>query len=433
MLRTVLAEDNPVNQASARWHSRESAMSLTGEDRSILNIVEQYLQAGRALKSWWNNAELEGKQEQEFELERSLNRATRSRGFFGHALVQEQTVAIMGSVQDMLFDRVKIPADLARKDTEWTRQQLREFVLRYFMRVSSFRAPEAAVCDDEPAVSSWLSGISWCAAPEIVREGFGFSQLYYKTVGGEVGKFSDTSAIVDMREIGDKYEWIVLKVRIFNFSVPTRPFGAAGPELVFNLDEESYLVVSRDFILDQDRPAPDVLGAYGVGYAFIKSPKPGFLVFGPGEFAMAIELIEFRIAESGDISVHVVFVVNRPEAITNMPVDPVDWSFRLADRLSLGMATPLLNPLRAVMLRLRLRLGTFDPVYSYIGLMNLLTDGQSEEKLCISREQLDKRFLLQHFVQHYETMAGALFTWRQISDWLDSSALPRWVVTGRSS
>jgi len=426
-------EDSAVTQASAKQPGPKSANSLTGEDRLILDTVEQYLAAGLALKNWWKDVGLRGRSEETFVLERSFNRATNSYGFFSQARLQERTVAIMGNVQDMLFDRAKIPPQLVRQDTEWTQQQLREFVLRYFMRVSSFRPPEAAVDDDGSAVSSWLSRISWCAAPDIVREGFGFSQLYYKTLAGAVGKFSDTSAIVDMREIGDKYEWIVLKVRIFNFSVPVRPFGAARPELLFNLDEESYLVVSRDFILDRDRPAPGILAEYGVGYAFIKSPKSEFLAFGPGAFAMAIELIEFHMAESGDIHVHMVFVVNRPEAITSLTLDPVDWTFRLANLFSLGMASPLLDPLRAALSRLPLSVGTFDPVYSYIGLMKLLTDGLSEDKLCISKEQLDKRFLLQHFVQHYETLAGALFTWRQIRDWLDSSALPRWAVTGRSS
>jgi hypothetical protein len=413
--------------------TQATAMSLTSEDQAILNSVDQYLAAGLALKSWWKDAELNGEFEQQFELERSFNRAANSYGFFGHALVQDRTVAIMGNVQDMLFDRLKVSAQMAKEDMEWTREQLREFVLRYFMRVSSFRSPEAAVSDEDTDVSAWLSRISWCATPQIVREGFGFSQLYYKTVGGQIGKFSDTSAIVDMRDLGEKYEWIVLKVRIFNFSVPTHPFGMTGPELVFNLDEESYLVVSRDLILDRKQPAPGLLGEYGIGYAFIKAPRPGFLAFGPGEFTMAIELIEFRIAQSGDINVHMVFVVNRPEQIANMTFDPVDWSFRLVDLLSLGMASPLLNPIRRALSRLPLRLGTFDPVYSYIGFMNLLTNGQSEEKLCISREKLDKRFLLQHFMQHYQTLAGALFTWRQMSDWLDSSTLPRWVVTGRSS
>jgi hypothetical protein len=412
---------------------QEGGMSLTNEDREILNTVEQYLAAGVALKHWWEDTGVDDRVDQRFELERTLNRAARSYGFFAQAPVNNKMVPIMGSVQGMLYDRIKAPTQMAQAETEWTQQQLREFALRYFMRVASFRRPETIVCAEGAGAMSPLSRISWCDTPQILREGFGFSQLYYKTVNGEIGKFSNNSAIVDMRDIGAKYEWIVLKVRIFNFQVPTRPFGDTGPELMFNLDEESYVVISRDFVLDRNRPAPGILGEYGIGYAFLKSPGSGLLAFGPGKFAMAIQLIQFQILESGDINVNMVFVVNRPEQIANVPVEPVDWLFRLADLLSLGIAAPLLDPVRAAISHLPLRLGTIDPVCFYIELMNFLTRGQAAETLCISRDQLDRRFLVQHFMQHYETVVGALFTWRQICDWLDTAALPRWVITGRSS
>jgi hypothetical protein len=405
---------------------------LTREDQAILNSVDQYLAGGLALKRWWKDAEKQGKFEHRFELERTLNRPSNSYGFFDRATVEDADVPIMGNVQDMLLDRPKSPALMEQAEIEWTREQLREFVLHYFMRVSSFRGPEAVVSGDTGTISPWLKRVSWCDTPQDDREGFGFSQLYYKTVAGEIGKFADTSAIVDMRDIGDKYEWIVLKVRIFNFSVPTRPFGEGGPEVLLNLDEESYVVVSRDFILDKEKPAPEILGEYGIGYAFIKLQKPGFLAFGPGEFAIAMQLIQFQITETGDINVHMPFIVNRPTKVANLPIDPVDWAFRLADFLSLGMAAPILNPMRAALARLPLRLGTVDPVYGYIDFLNLLTNGQSRKKLCISKEQLNKKFLVQHFMQHYGTLAGALFTWRQIPDWLDSSKLPQWVVTGRN-
>ena len=405
---------------------------LTREDQAILNSVDQYLAGGLALKRWWKDAEKQGKFEHRFELERTLNRPSNSYGFFDHATVEDADVPIMGNVQDMLLDRPKAPALMEQAEIEWTREQLREFVLHYFMRVSSFRGPEAVVSGDTGTISPWLKRVSWCDTRQDDREGFGFSQLYYKTAAGEIGKFADTSAIVDMRDIGDKYEWIVLKVRIFNFSVPTRPFGEGGPEVLLNLDEESYVVVSRDFILDKEKPAPGILGEYGIGYAFIKSQKPGFLAFGPGEFAIAMQLIQFQITETGDINVHMPFIVNRPTKVASLPIDPVDWAFRLADFLSLGMAAPILNPMRAALARLPLRLGTVDPVYGYIDFLNLLTNGQSRKKLCISKEQLNKKFLVQHFMQHYGTLAGALFTWRQIPDWLDSSKLPQWVVTGRN-
>jgi hypothetical protein len=53
--------------------------------------------------------------------------------------------------------------------------------------------------------------------------------------------------------------------------------------------------------------------------------------------------------------------------------------------------------------------------------------------LCISRDDLEKEFLAQHFMQNYDLIVGSLQTWRQIPDWLDSAGLPEWVVKGVSA
>ena len=128
---------------------------------------------------------------------------------------------IMGNVQEMFYDQPRVPAEIRQPATEWLRLQLREFVLHYFMRVSSFRQPDAFVDCEHPAPEGLLGRLSWCTREETRRTGFGFSQLYYKLRDtGEVGKFvgDEQSAIVDLRQIGTKYEWIVAKVRIFDFS-----------------------------------------------------------------------------------------------------------------------------------------------------------------------------------------------------------------------
>ena len=417
--------DNQVNQASTA--------TLTKDDQVILDSVERYLADGLDLKRWWDATEPSNRFDQRFELTRTLNRPSESYGFFGQARLENKTVPIMGNVQDTFYDQPKVTPQTEKENAAWLKQQLREFALHYFMRVSSFRQPEVATSDSHSASPSWLTSLSMCPKPNPLREGFGFSQLYYKTMNGEIGKFSDQSAIIDVREIGTEYEWIVLKVKILNFTFKTKPLGEDGPEVTFDLDEESYLVMSSDLVLDQDAPAPGVAGRYGVGYAFIKSPKSNFLAYGPGQFDAAIELIEFHISESGQITSHMVFVVNRPDKITNVSLDPVDWSLRAANLLSMGMVSALLKPVRDALEKLPLRFGNFDPVYSSIALLNTITSGQAAEKLCISKETLDRSFLLQHFKQHYETIVGSLLTWRQIQNWLDSSALPEWVVTGRSS
>ena len=44
---------------------------------------------------------------------------------------------------------------------------------------------------------------------------------------------------VDLRTLGDVYEWIVLKVNIFNFNFKANLAGDNGPQLVIPLKEAS--------------------------------------------------------------------------------------------------------------------------------------------------------------------------------------------------
>lgn len=371
---------------------------------------------------------------EQFELQRVFNRPGRSFGFFDEVSFDGGTLPVMGNFQDMFYDQPRTPTNLEQEAARWMRAQVREFVLHYFMRVSSFRQPEAAVESGQPTPPRCLEGLSWCKEQNTLRQGFGFSQLYYKLHdNGQLGKFHDQSAIIDLRELGRKYEWIVAKVRIFDFRFRFSPFGSDGPELSIPLTEESYLVLTRDFILNEDDPSPGVLGRYGLGYAFIKDPQQGLFAYGPGQFDAAIELITFQVLESGETRVCMTFVANRPQRIANVSLDPVNWSFRLADLFSFGLTSRLLAPVKNTFERLPTSAGSFDPVSASVSLVNALTGNWAERELCISREQLEKELLVQHFMQHYVTIVGSLLTWRQIPDWLDSARLPEWVVTGRSS
>jgi hypothetical protein len=177
---------------------------------------------------------------------------------------------------------------------------------------------------------------------------------------------------------------------------------------------------------------PRVLGEYGIGYAFVNTPAAGLFAYGPGAFDAAIELINFRVYETGYISVRMIFISNRPTKVVNFVIDPVDWSFRLADTFSFGMASRALAPVRDALRSLPLRF-TVDPVNAYIDAANLLSNGDAARVLCISRETMEKAFLVQHFRQHYQTVVGSLETWRLIRNWLDEKSLPPWIVSGISS
>jgi hypothetical protein len=416
---------------------QETTGPLTEQDLAVLNAVDRYLAAGLQLKQWWEQTDATNAYAERFEEALTFNRPDTSFGFFDHAPLDGQIIPVMGDVQDMLYDQAKAPGEQKGETAQWVRDQIREFILHYFMRVSDFRQPQGAVEDGQSALPAYLRPLSLCPPEDARRVGFGFSQLFYKLrESGQIGQFpsEERFAIVDLREIGEKYEWIVVKVRIFDFNLTYLPLGAEAPQLVLPLSEASYLVLSRDCITNENNPEPGVLGKYGLGYVFIKDPTRSLIAYGPGQFDAAIELINFRVLEDGETRVHMVFVANRPEKILNLSLDPVGWGSTLMELMSFGLTSRFLAPMQGVLDQLPWRGVDVDPVNAFIRLANLLTGGQAAKQLCLSREGLNKQFLIKHFTQHYQAIVSSLQTWRQIPDWLAGEEnLPRWVVRGVTS
>jgi hypothetical protein len=319
------------------------------------------------------------------------------------------------------------------------RDQLREFVLRYFMRVSDFRGPRGFADTWRPPLSSLLSLLSWCPHEIEALRGFGFRQLWYKEKGGggRVRRFPEEAAyaVVDLRELGRRYEWIVVEVSIFDFELAFAPFGSGGPSLSLPLAESSYLVLSEDLVAHEENPEPGVLGRYGIGYAFIREPRSGLLQYGPGEFDAAIELIRFEVRDDGSIHVPMVFVANRPRGVVSLDVDPFDLGLDaglLAVRLgTLGLASGWVDAASRWLHALPRPRWSLDPVLGYVEVADRLSGGLAAEQLCIDKRQLEKEFLVKHYMQHYQAVAGSLATWRLVPDWCDEASLPRWIREGR--
>src|SRR5262249_36639125 len=162
--------------------------------------------------------------------------------------------------------------------------------------ISSFRPPDVFVDTAQPIPPPALAGLSWCPKPSEERVGFGFSQLFYKKIGSDsIDPFPtyDQYAIIDQRDLGRIFEWLALRVRIFDFAFTAKPFGQRGPQLVFGLNEESHLVAHQEFMRHRERPPKGegnfpVLADYGIGYSFVKSPTQNLFAYGPGEFDAAI-------------------------------------------------------------------------------------------------------------------------------------------------
>ncbi len=417
--------------AAAARGAGDPLAGFSWEERNLLANVDRCLADGIAIKDWWRVADATGDIPDRFDLTRVFNRPEHSYSFFATVPLPAGPLPVMGDVPWVFYDQPK-GRELGRWDLE-----VQEFAMRYFMRISSFQLPQTVVAEDAPQVPFPLDLLSWCPRGFVTREGFGFRQLYYKLRGtGEIGRFPEAArfAIVDQRELATRYEWVVAEVEIFNFRLAF-PLDPALPQVSIPLSQEiQYIILSDAFVVDQIDPAPGLRGRFQFGYAMLRPRHDdSVLAYGPGQFDAGFQLFTWSVGADGIVRVRMPFVVNRPTHILDISLDPLDWAFRAARLLTLGRADRLLEPLHAAIDSLPWRPGGFDPVFAGIDLANLLTLGLADRLLCISKEQLEKYFLVYHFDQYYTMITGSLLTWRQIPNWLDPARIPAWVKTGRSS
>ena len=406
---------------------------LSAQDHVILRQVEPALATGLRLRQWWD--ETQGEELQRFELVRTIGKPDRGFSFFGAAPLDQSTLPVMGDLQNLFYDRPKTPGSVA-VSAHWMNEQIRELVLRYLLRILQSRRPQA-FADESRAVPRLLRPISWCPEPRKTFQGFGYRQLYFKMQGsGEVGKFigPEQWRIIDLRRLLDTYEWVVVLIRIFDFDLDFHPLGHNFPGIDIPLREHQYAVLSRGFLTDRQHPEPGALGEFGLGYALLPRPIPerSVLAYGPGNFQAGFQQFNFRVLESGIVRVFLRFMVNRPQRLVNLSIDPLDWAFELAARFPNTRAHRTVESWRRAFDRLPGRGLTVSPIFSSLALLNLLTRGQAAERLCISKQQLEKDMLIKHFQQTFDTIEATLFVWRQVPNWLDRQALPAWIRAGTS-
>jgi hypothetical protein len=408
---------------------------LTEQELIVIRDVERALAHGLKLRQWWEKVDATNSYESQFELVRTHNKADRGIGFMDVATIDGTALPIMGVLQEMPFDNPK------QAPPEAVRDEFREFILHYFLRVSSFQLPDFYVGEGaikHSDVRPFLQPFSFCPESTDSRAGFGYSQLYYKLKGsGLIGKFprKDEQRIIDLRQIGDKYEWIVVKTHVFDFNISFSPFGPNVFTINVPLNEETYLAISPDFVTNRDNPTPDLLGQYGVGYALLKpAPHKSFFAYGPGYFTAGFQLIDFDVSKSGQTRSRMVFVANRPDQVLSIDINPVRLSFGLADLMSFGLVSRIFGPVKSILERFSPIISRFDPVGAYMWIADLLTANLASEQLCSSLETLEiNPMLLTHYMEHYRLVVGALMTWRRVQNWLKRDDMPEGIIKGISS
>lgn len=417
---------------SSTASSNGHGLDLTDEDQNYVAGARRALNAAIELRRWWERVDAANEYSGRFKEAFVYNRPEdRSFGFFETADLAGGRTKVIGNVQEQLYHRPKAgTADLVQK-------QIREFVLRYFMRVSVFRTPQPEPeTSDAPWPLSFLS--QFPGADDYKLQGFGYSQRYYKEKdGGKVGKFpeSERLAITDIRDMKKRYEWVMIRNPIVDFAMNIRPLGVRGPDLILPIPSAvNWLVMSPDTVTIDENPGDGVLGRYGIGYAFMRDPgKPGLFAYGPGQLEPALQLIVWEVKENGDVVVRMTFASGAPKALLNVSANPLDWGFQAAELMTAGVFTKYLQPVRDAVNMLPLSGVNLHPIYPAVRALNRLTFNFAGEKLGISTSEINKTLTYVHFVQHYNAVQGSRQTWEQFPDWSDEGSLPDWVKNGNSA
>ena len=406
---------------------------LTSQEQALLESTEMFLERGKDLLAWYRETLAANSWADRFEESKVYRRPASSFGFFDEAQIMGKPTPLMGNFQSMFYDELKARAGQQQASAQWMRDQMRMFILKYFMRISDFREPEGVPSPQAATTPLILKPVSICQKNDPQRIGFGFSQLFYKAASdGRIGRFveAEKNVIIDLRRIGKEFEWILVYVDIYDFSFAYKPFAGNTPSFDLPLKTGSYLVINKDFITIDENPE-DGLATYGFGYSFVRNPRPGILNYGPGEFEVAFETINFHVATDGQVRVNMAFASNRPARIMNVPLDPGVLAQTIAHEIP--ALRPFAAPLDMIAGASPFKKMVFDPVFTALDLTNLATFGLAAQRLCLSKDELFRQFLLKHFQQHYQTVSGSLQTWRQVPDWLDEAALPDWVRSGVSA
>lgn len=413
--QTVSAESAPVVVSA-------STPPLDAATKAMVASVARTQRTAAQVRTWYEAKELRGGFAHRFEVVRPVGAGDRCFGFFDTATVDGHHLHLMGCVQEMLFDREKLASGRDVRD------QLREFVLRYFMRVSHARAPRSAPPREPLAAGGIAKFLSWHPEPGDNRVGFGYEQLAYRE--RETGLVHQVpaslrGAVVDLRDIGPTFDWVAMRVNILDFNVPLAPLGRDRLHVHLPLNEVTYVLMTPEGIIDRERPAPGVLAEYGFSYGLMPyTHEESLLAYGPGQFLAGYQSIVFQLRDDGSIKVRAVFVVDRPTKVLKVDIDPVEWGFRMADMLTLRTASRAMAPMRDLMRRLPLRLEQVDPVSMSINAANALSGGLAASRFGISMSRLELLMLQQHHTQHHQMLLGSALVWRRVSDWTTPESLP---------
>ncbi len=409
--------------------------------------VDGALQQGLELKKWWDEnksgvskfelsgrrSTLQGIGEKPVELPQDLADEP-DYGFFAEADIEGRKVPIRGVVQDFFYDHLGIhhlPREAAVRAQSLQKRQLRTFVLKYFLRVTSWAPPQATPVLNRLRQPFYMRYLSMEPPTEVLRSGTGMVQHYYADQCGrikacprpksriyplsEIGKGSGLPADADAEE--NVKQWVLTSTQPYDSKIS---LDLGGPEVVLPLSSKRHCVLSGDFIKTTSQHE------FGPGWAFVDLPHGG-AISDPGDrIEPGIALIRFRL--KGDvIRVNAVFIVNRPREFLNISLNPMVWGRQMARFFGQDTADQMLRPFGLGERAPGPEVG-FDPVSGASEFMKRM--GDSGEPVARLRRRIEEDLLANLASATRRSILSTRNIWQEFPDWSDGSKLPRWVVNG---
>ena len=169
--------------------------------------------------------------------------------------------------------------------------------------------------------------------------GFTFKALQYKLQGkAEYGRFPGEGPPADLAEIGEKYEWIIMEAVVNDFF--RVPLGN-HPWLLRRMPiMTSYVLAHRNYFSSFVGPLAGTADECCFGYSFLPCPANKTIFgYGPGSFVGAVKQFRFILLENGDIEIQMFFLVSpRSEKILDLHgFDPVYSFVNIVNALTLNL------------------------------------------------------------------------------------------------
>jgi hypothetical protein len=332
----------PASPPSSAASYGRSPGDLSAHELMMIERTEEAIREGLQLEQWCRE-QLPRVPQFPLNLKKVFRVPNSAKGFFGALDLSGSRTSVMGCVQEV---------DFGPLTAENPSALLQEFVMGDFLKLAHW-----SYADGHPG-------------------GFTLEQSVYKTVEGEYGRTpAETCAgCPDWRDLGKRFEWVLLTVQIHDFVMDFGPFRK-------RLREAACVAANSGFVHVLENPSDEYALEVSVGYPFVRfAPIPNFFGFGPGKFGTAVKLFSFFLTRSGRLKVRMIFAA----------------APRCQKVFDFGTRWP-------------------DPIYGGASLLRGLTLGQwNPERF---HDRLDSQMLAQHCRVHQALMDGVEKVW---AEWLST-------------